>query len=69
MTHWEVSAVTVQELWGSEEISLACAGSKRAMIAALGGWGNVKGDQQDQFVVEWPDVVDGTLSVRRISKQ
>lgn len=38
---WQVGQVTLSELWGSPEVCAVCAGSKRWLVAALGGWGDV----------------------------
>lgn len=64
MERWRVGEVSIQELWGLEDITWVCAGSKRVLINALGGWGNVPGVVNDELEVFWPEEM-GTLSVRR----
>ena len=40
--HWGLGEVSLTELWGVGDICGACAGSKRYLVACLGGWGDVK---------------------------
>ena len=51
-----VGEVSLDELWGDDEISGACNGSKRYLIALLGGWGNCQaistGGGGDEFEVK-----------------
>jgi len=64
LDRWKTGTVSLQELWGVEDVSAACAGSKRTLVAALGGWGSVPGEAQQQLEVFWPNDPLGTLSVR-----
>jgi hypothetical protein len=64
MDRWKAGTVSLQELWGVEDVAASSAGSKRTFIAALGGWGNVTGEVQKQFEIFWPNDPLGTLSVR-----
>jgi hypothetical protein len=38
---WNVPEVSLNELWGVDEIAGACNGSKRYLVGLLGGWGDV----------------------------
>ncbi|KAL7423523.1 hypothetical protein Q5752_001103 [Cryptotrichosporon argae] len=40
---WHVGDVSVTVLWGDLRIAEACGGSKRWLVACLGGWGDVCG--------------------------
>lgn len=40
MESWNVGDVSLNELWGDDEIAGACNGSKRYLVGLLGGWGN-----------------------------
>ncbi len=64
MERWRVGEVSVQELWGLDVLASDCGGSNRTFITALGGWGNVPGEANDQFEVFWPEEEMSTLSVR-----
>ena len=50
---WDVGQVSLDELWGCHDVCGACAGSKRWLVAALGGWGDVKPDPSggEEFTV------------------
>ncbi|RXK38257.1 hypothetical protein M231_04429 [Tremella mesenterica] len=51
MEKWNVSVVTLTELWGNTAVSLASGGSKRWLITCLGGWGDVQGSGETGFEV------------------
>ena len=40
MRQWQVGQVSMGELWGDKHVSGAAGGSKRALVAALGGYGD-----------------------------
>lgn len=43
MEMWDSGDISLDELWGVDEICGACNGSKRYLIGVLGGWGNCPG--------------------------
>jgi hypothetical protein len=54
-----VRDVSLNELWGDDEIAGACNGSKRYLVGLLGGWGNCPaistGGGGSEFVVRLLD--------------
>ncbi|ORY35334.1 hypothetical protein BCR39DRAFT_508846 [Naematelia encephala] len=39
---WNIDRVSLSELWGVKEISVACGGSLRYLVGCLGGWGDAR---------------------------
>ena len=40
MESWNVGEVSLNELWGTDDVCMACNGSKRYLVGCLGGWGD-----------------------------
>lgn len=54
MGAWKVPEVTLGELWGGGEVAASCGGSRRYLVACLGGWGDqpaLEGVQAGEWTV------------------
>ncbi|KAK4687932.1 small RNA 2'-O-methyltransferase, partial [Tremellales sp. Uapishka_1] len=53
MRYWDRGTISLGELWAVENVAQRCGGSKRYLVACLGGYGDVDAlDGQNDFKVE-----------------
>ncbi|KAJ9091084.1 hypothetical protein QFC19_009258 [Naganishia cerealis] len=69
LQRWRAPEVVISALWADPTVAKACAGSKRTLCRALGGFGDCPGlsgraGDLPEWEVFWPEGPSGMLSVR-----